>query len=45
MSREEALETAVFIHRLAETIDDQGLREGLVTAVLIRSIVERNKMD
>jgi tetratricopeptide (TPR) repeat protein len=28
------------IHRLAETIDDEGLREGFLTAVSIQSILE-----
>ncbi len=32
-------ESAVIIHRLAETIDDVELREGFLTAVFLRSIL------
>ena len=38
-------EAGVIIRRLAETIDDAGLREGFLTAVPIRSILERSNMD
>ena len=34
---------AVIIHRLAETIDEDGLREGFLTAVPVRTVLERNE--
>jgi len=35
--------SATIIHHLAETIDDDELREGFLTAVPVRSVLERNK--
>jgi tetratricopeptide (TPR) repeat protein len=37
-------ETAVIIRRLAETIEDEGLREGFLTAVSVNSILEISKV-
>ena len=33
-------EAGSIIRRLAETIDDEGLREGVLTAVPVRAILE-----
>ena len=35
--------SATIIQQLAETIDEDGLREGFLTAVPVRSVLERNK--
>lgn len=36
-------EAGAIIHRLAETIDEDGLREGFLTAVSVQSILEASK--
>ena len=38
-------EAATIIQQLAETIDDEGLREGFVTAVSVRSALEASKAN
>jgi hypothetical protein len=38
-------ETAVIIHRLAGTIDDEGLREGFLAAVSVQSIREADREE
>ena len=42
-AREAYGEAGVIIRRLAETIDDEGLREGFETAVSIQSILEKSQ--
>ncbi|MFO7679138.1 MAG: BTAD domain-containing putative transcriptional regulator [Chloroflexota bacterium] len=42
-AREAYQEAANVIHRLAETIDEDGLRMGFLTAVPVRSVLERNE--
>jgi hypothetical protein len=39
-AREAYGEAGSIIRRLAETIDDEGLREGFLTAVAIQAILE-----
>ncbi len=41
-AREAYGEAAVIIQRLAETIDDEGLREGFLTAVSIQTVLEQS---
>lgn len=38
-------EAGVIIRRLAETIDDEGVREGFMTAVSVRSVLEASKAN
>jgi uncharacterized protein HemY len=35
--------SATIIQQLAETIDEDGLREGFLTAVPVRTVLERNE--
>ncbi|MFQ5421540.1 MAG: tetratricopeptide repeat protein, partial [Anaerolineae bacterium] len=42
MARQVYKDAAVIIHRLAETIDDDNLRVGFLTAVSVQSILEIN---
>jgi tetratricopeptide (TPR) repeat protein len=42
-ARDACGEAGAIIWRLAETIDDEGLREGFVTAVSVRSVLEASK--
>ena len=37
-------EMGTIIRQLAETISDEGLREGFVTAVAVQSILEKSKL-
>lgn len=43
-AREAYGEAGTIIRRLAETIDDEGVREGFVTAVSIRTILQQGKL-
>jgi hypothetical protein len=36
-------ETAVIIHHLAETIDDDGVREGFETAKSVTSVLKKSE--
>ncbi len=36
-------EAETIIYRLAETIDDEGLREGYLTAAPVRAILEKRE--
>jgi len=45
MAREAYGEAGVIIRRLAETIDEVALREGFVTAVSVRSVLEASKAN
>ncbi|MFZ0545614.1 MAG: hypothetical protein WAM60_09250 [Candidatus Promineifilaceae bacterium] len=43
MAQEAYQKAAVIIHRLADTIDEEDLREGYLSANLVRSILELSK--
>ena len=44
-AREAYQQAAKIIHRLAETIDEDGLREGFLTAVPVPTVLERSEVS
>jgi hypothetical protein len=43
-ARQAYQEAAIIIHHLAETIDEDGLREGFLTAVSVQSVLALSEM-